>query len=270
MSNWGNDSEDDPDPHMRVYEDKFEFVDEDGNVVDYEIGTQTQQARDRYQRIKRELENGYLTDLIDTVTDVEADIEIDLDEPHKETIDTIVDAIGSEKGRATAGLSTVQLAIKSIAPEQSVRLHKGSNNSAHFSWKEGLSMRTIDSSYIAPALREYDLLRVNKDGVMMTRSLAENYPYSRFYQANIRGAQDAWADLIEELEDPESTIDPEEAATWLLSTLSGAMLQRHTADYDVVTPVRTMLHGYVDEFARASSHTDHGDRPDDGADASRE
>jgi len=68
----------------------------------------------------------------------------------------------------------------------------------------------------------------------------------------------------------DETIDPEEAATWLLSTLSGAMLQRHTADYDVVTPVRTMLHGYVDEFARASSHTDHGDRPDDGADASRE
>ncbi|SHH42186.1 TetR/AcrR family transcriptional regulator [Halobaculum gomorrense] len=54
----------------------------------------------------------------------------------------------------------------------------------------------------------------------------------------------------------DETIDPEEAATWLLSTLTGAMLQRHTADYDVVTPVRRMLHGYVDEFARASAATD--------------
>ena len=68
----------------------------------------------------------------------------------------------------------------------------------------------------------------------------------------------------------DETIDPGDAATWLLSTLTGAMLQRHTADYDVVTPVRTMLHGYVDEFARTSSHTDHGDRPDDEGDASRE
>jgi hypothetical protein len=205
---------------MRVYEDKFEFVYEDGDTATYRIGTQSTKARDRYNRIKRELDNGFLTDLIDRVTDIEADVEIDLDEEHQDIIDEIVDAIGSEKGRATAGLSTVQLAIKSIAPEQSVRLHKGSNNSAHFSWKEGLSMRTIDSTYIAPALREYDLLRVNKDGVMMTRSLAENYPYSRFYQANIRGAQEAWGDLIEVLEDPDEGIDPEEALKYILTALS--------------------------------------------------
>lgn len=60
----------------------------------------------------------------------------------------------------------------------------------------------------------------------------------------------------------DETIDPDEAATWLLSTLTGAMLQRHTADYDVVRPVRAMLHGYVDEFAR--------DRPDGETDVSRE
>lgn len=205
---------------MRVYEDKVEFVDADGTVVEYEIGTQTTQARDRYERIQRELETGYLTELIDTVTDVEADVEVTLDDDHRKLIDEIVDSITSERGRAIAGLTVMQLTIKAIAPEQSIRLHKGSKSSAHFSWKEGLSMRSIDSSYISPVLREHDMLRVNKDGVMMTRSLAENYPYSRFYQANIRGAQGAWADLVEELEDPESTIDPEEALKYMLTALS--------------------------------------------------
>lgn len=47
-------------------------------------------------------------------------------------------------------------------------------------------------------------------------------------------------------------VDPEATGTWMLSTLTGAMLQRHTADYDVVTPVRAMLHGRLDEFAAAA------------------
>jgi len=68
----------------------------------------------------------------------------------------------------------------------------------------------------------------------------------------------------------DSSIDPDEASTWLLSTLTGAMLQRHTADYDVVTPVRAMLHGYVDEFARVSAEPEHGDPADGDPDTSRE
>ncbi|MFC7070149.1 TetR/AcrR family transcriptional regulator [Halobaculum lipolyticum] len=46
----------------------------------------------------------------------------------------------------------------------------------------------------------------------------------------------------------DDAVDPEDAGAWLLATLTGAMLQRHTADYDVVTPVRAMLHGRIDEF----------------------
>lgn len=67
----------------------------------------------------------------------------------------------------------------------------------------------------------------------------------------------------------DDAIDPEEAATWLLSTLTGAMLQRHTADYDVVTPVRAMLHSYVEEFARAAdpAGADETDRDVDRDDA---
>ncbi|MFC7097199.1 TetR/AcrR family transcriptional regulator [Halobaculum marinum] len=47
-------------------------------------------------------------------------------------------------------------------------------------------------------------------------------------------------------------VDPDAAGAWLLSTLTGTMLQRHTADSDVVTPVRAMLHGRIDEFTAGS------------------
>ncbi|WP_435065239.1 TetR/AcrR family transcriptional regulator [Halobaculum sp. EA56] len=59
--------------------------------------------------------------------------------------------------------------------------------------------------------------------------------------------------------------DPEAAGAWLLATLTGAMLQRHTAEFDVVTPVRSMLHGRIDEFAATDgpAATD-GSSPDGG------
>ncbi|WP_227134676.1 TetR/AcrR family transcriptional regulator [Halorubellus salinus] len=44
-------------------------------------------------------------------------------------------------------------------------------------------------------------------------------------------------------------IDPERAATWLLSSLNGAMLERYTADHDVVDPVREMIHATLDDLA---------------------
>ncbi|MFC6786750.1 TetR/AcrR family transcriptional regulator [Halobaculum halobium] len=47
----------------------------------------------------------------------------------------------------------------------------------------------------------------------------------------------------------DDAVEPESTATWLLSALTGAMLQRHTAEFDVVTPVRAALHGYIDTFA---------------------
>ncbi|WP_323676265.1 TetR/AcrR family transcriptional regulator [Halorubellus sp. PRR65] len=44
-------------------------------------------------------------------------------------------------------------------------------------------------------------------------------------------------------------VDPDRAATWLLSSLNGAMLERYTADHDVVDPVRTMIHATLDDLA---------------------
>lgn len=203
---------------MRVFEDRVEFIREDGEREVYREGTQTEEARSRYNRIKSELDDGYLRRKIERVTDPDTEVDISPEEGYAEILDEIVDSITSEKGRALAGLLCGQLTIKSIAPEQSVRLHKGSRSSAHFSWKQGLSMRTIDSNFIAPALRDNDLLRVNRDGVMMTRSLAENYPYSKYYKANIRGPQDEWATLLDAIEGSDAP-DPEELLEYFLVAL---------------------------------------------------
>jgi len=207
-------------PHVKYYEDKVVFTDKDGNTTEYREGKQTEAARERYKNIKSQLDDGWFEELIERVTDPGVEINIELDEEMRDLIDEIVETITSEKGRAIAGLSVTQLVIKSIAPNQSIRLHKGSRNRAHFSWCEGLSMRTIDSTFVAPALRERDLLRVNSDGVMMTRSLAENYPYSKQYKANIRGAQEQWGDMIEALEDEENSVDAKEALEYMIVTLA--------------------------------------------------
>jgi hypothetical protein len=58
---------------------------------------------------------------------------------------------------------------------------------------------------------------------MMTRSLAENYPYSPVYKANIRGARLEWLRIVEGIETNE--IAPEPALHYLLSQL----LNRATA-----------------------------------------
>jgi len=78
-------------------------------------------------------------------------------------------------------------------------------------------MRSLDRQYITPVLRKYELLRLNADGFMMTRSLAENYPYSMVYKANIRGARSEWLNLVEATEKGE--LAAESALQYLLSQL---------------------------------------------------
>jgi len=71
---------------------------------------------------------------------------------------------------------------------------------------------------ITPTLREYGLLRLNADGFMMTRSLAENYPYSNLYKAAIRGAKDEWTKITDWLETDE--LDAESGLMHLLVFLN--------------------------------------------------
>lgn len=86
-----------------------------------------------------------------------------------------------------------------------------------FSWQEGISMRRLDSKYVSPTLRRYGLLKLNKDGLMMTRTLAENYPYSKVYKAYTRGARNEWATLVEGVE--ARAINPLHSLHYLLSQL---------------------------------------------------
>ena len=97
----------------------------------------------------------------------------------------MVDSVTSEVGRSIIVVTVIQLCIKCIVPEQCIRLHKAGNRNTGFSWKDGMPMRSLDRAFITPVLRNYDILRTNADGGMMTRTFAENYPYSKLYKAGV-------------------------------------------------------------------------------------
>lgn len=78
-------------------------------------------------------------------------------------------------------------------------------------------MRTLDSHYVTPALRAHNLLLLNSYGLFMTRSLAENYPYSRMYKAQMRGGRHQWLEVVERIED--GSLPPEVSLRYLLSQL---------------------------------------------------
>ena len=157
---------------------------------------------------------GYLEEKIATLSSVIFD---DLDDRFKILLKNMVDGVTSEVGRALVGLIFLQLTIKSISPEQNIRLHKGSNSRRKFSWVKGISMRSIDSSFNTPFLRKFGLLKLNKDGLFMTRSLAENYPYTSLYKAEMRGPFDDWISLVDAME--AKLFSAELALSYLLSLL---------------------------------------------------
>lgn len=200
---------------LTIYPDKS-VLETDGSVSEFIEGVQTNCAKNRACKIQKAFEDGFLENLILQLTENPSS-DLSLSDVARQCLDELIDSVTSEVGRALVGLSVLQAAIKAIEPEQSVRLHKGGRSSAAFSWTEGLSMRVLDKNYITPTLRRHKLLRLNADGFMMTRSLAENYPYSKLYKAQLRGARAAWLDLVEGLED--GSIDGLEALTYLLSRM---------------------------------------------------
>lgn len=188
-------------PVLHVFEDKSVFYDSKGNVSEFMEGKLSEQAKKRLAFIRAELGKGYLENLIEEAKKPDVNIE-GLTEEQIQTIEKLVISVTSEVGRAIVGLSVLQLTIKAISSEQSIRLHKGSS-AARFSWVEGVPMRVLDKNFITPVLRKHKLLRLNADGFMMTRSLAENYPYSPLYKAAIRGAKDEWVKIVDWIEENE-------------------------------------------------------------------
>lgn len=183
--------------HLDVYLDRYELHRNDVVTTYYE-GFQNAATQQRYEKINTELANGYLYKIMEKLPDVDF---AELSEENKVLLRRLVNGITSEVGRALVGVAFLQLTIKSITPDQSIRLHKGTTRRGSFSWVDGISMRTIDSTYSTPFLREQGLLNVNKFGVFMTRSLAENYPYSKLYKAEMRGPFAEWIDIVDAIED---------------------------------------------------------------------
>lgn len=204
--------------HLRVYANRSELILADGTVQTFDEGGMSQAAKDRYTRITAELSNGYLERQILACRDKSSNIDFsNLAQTHRLLLDRLIQSVTSEIGRALVGLTILQLCVKSIEPTQNIRLHKGSASKRDFSWCEGISMRSLDKKYITPVLRKYELLRLNADGFMMTRSLAENYPYSTVYKANLRGARSEWVNIVEATE--KSELSPDIALHYLLSQL---------------------------------------------------
>ena len=186
-------------PRLEVYLNRSVLFQNEKPPESFREGAPSPQAKARLQRIKERLDAGYLTNLIQACQ-MPAYMANPLEPKHAELLSRLVDSVTSEVGRALVGLTVLQLCVKAIEPEQSVRLHKAGGVGSNFSWTEGIPMRVLDKNYITPTLRHFDLLRLNLDGFMMTRSLAENYPYSNLYKAAIRGARTEWMELVDLIE----------------------------------------------------------------------
>ena len=204
--------------HLKVYQDKSVLVNGASPEVTFHEGPMSLEAKANLKKIKLSFENGFLSKTIEDLQSGHSIVDVKkISDKGNESITNLVSSVTSEVGRALIGLSVMQCCIKSLAPNQSIRLHKGANSSSSFSWVSGLSMRTLDSKFVTPILRRFNLLKLNKDGFMMTRSLAENYPYTSLYKANMRGAKVDWLNLVEELELNSS--EPLESLKLLLSLL---------------------------------------------------
>lgn len=185
-------------PVLYIYSDRSILVNEDGVEYKFHEGKTSDEAKKRLLIIKKALEDGFLEKIIAECQ--RPDVKIaEINQEQIAVIELLVNSVTSEVGRAIVGLTILQLTVKAILPEQSIRLHKGSTG-ADFSWKEGVPMRVLDKNYITPVLRKHNLLRLNADGFMMTRSLAENYPYSKLYKAAIRGARHEWLEITDAVE----------------------------------------------------------------------
>ncbi len=202
-------------PHLRLYKDRAVLVNSNGSQDVYFEGSPSEEARKRYDLIRNKLDSGWFEKF---VTDVlrNPSLASMIDPSDMQRIKTLIENISSERGRALVGLFIVQLVVKNLAREQSIRLHKGGGSD--FSWQEGLSMRSIDAQYITPVLRKHNLLLVNSYGVFMTRSLAENYPYTQFYKASIRGGKEVWLELVDRVE--AQALDSEAALKYILACLA--------------------------------------------------
>src|SRR5665213_1372885 len=201
-------------PLLQVYLDRSELIDQKGKWV-FKEGKPNASAVKRLEKIREALKSGFLSSLIDEAKNPKI-IFKNLSEDQKNVLKALNGSVTSEVGRAIVGLTILQMCVKAICPQQSIRLHKSGRGD--FSWVDGIPMRVLDQNYITPVLRKHNLLSLNSFGFMMTRSLAENYPYTKVYKAAIRGAKDEWIALVDEIEI--GHLDPREGLLFLIVQLN--------------------------------------------------
>ena len=252
--------------HLDVYENRYELH-LDGETTVFYQGFQNREAQERHSRIEAALSGGFLEEKLRSVSSVDF---TQLSEENQLLLRNVVNGITSEVGRALVGLTFLQLTIKSIAPDQSIRLHKGSTRSGSFSWVDGISMRTIDSKYNTPFLREHGLLNLNSYGLFMTRSLAENYPYTGLYKAEMRGPFDDWIAVVDAIES--NTMPAELGLCYMMALLQNRsdhvrqmadqacqLVEEHkNDDFVAIRGLLTRFFNGTDYSARAFEVTMHG------------
>ena len=247
--------------HLRVFEDKSEYHASGDHVETFREGVLSNDAKKRIKAIRKAFEDGFLESLIACLLEGKAKVNTSkVSQQATQGVRGLVDSVTSEVGRALIGLSVMQLCIKSIAPDQNIRLHKGNSNQTSFSWVEGISMRTLDKEHVTPTLRKYNLLKLNADGFMMTRSLAENYPYTFLYKANLRGAREQWLALVEELETGKSS--PIETLKHLLSQLITVAADFDTAAEGCLLLVNQVIGNFPTRGSVVSLLKQHADDSD--------
>lgn len=140
--------------HLDVYARKS-ILHVGNTILTFQEGAQSISTKRRYRRICDALESGFL---LKTLQDVQSG-KIDLSsvaDADADLLRQIVDGVSENEGRAVVCICFLQLAIKSIEPAQSIRLHKGGGKG--FSWVEGISMRSLDSKYTSKFLRDNHLM----------------------------------------------------------------------------------------------------------------
>ncbi|MBR3085211.1 MAG: hypothetical protein IKH04_02285 [Kiritimatiellae bacterium] len=203
--------------HLDVYPNRSElFLGTDSPAFVFPEGPQDEATQKRYQKIVDAFRAGFLDKVYRESVTGKHDLSL-LPEPVREHLRKMVAAISASGGRALTGLVFLQLAVKAIAPKQSIRLHKGGPSSSDFSWRQGVSLRSLDKDFSSAFLRDHKLLEINRDGVMMTRTLAENYPYTQLYKARMTGPAEHWMALVDGAEAGE--FDPLLALSFLVSAL---------------------------------------------------
>jgi hypothetical protein len=204
--------------HLRVFESRSEIWRNDGALETFLEGVMSTEAKKRYKKIADALGADYLGKIIRRAKEEPESFDfLSLDEESRSELEAVAQSMTSQNGRALVHILILQLAIKCIEPNQSIRLHKASARGGAFGWVEGVSMRTLDASFVTPALRESNLSKVNSFGAFMTRTFAENYPYSSVYKAGIMGARQQWLSIVEKIE--AGFIDPAESLALVLFKL---------------------------------------------------